>query len=741
MGAGNEGSHAVAPGLLTGGAARSAALPGAGGPPPAAPGTAPLGADGKVAIPIATAINESLAHYNAGRLDPAWRIAAQILAARPQRADAHNLMGAILSAKGDLEGAAKSFAEATRLDPANCSFFANLGEVERQRGNLDAALAALTRAVDLDRHSSQALNNLGIVRFERREFEDAVKCYQAAIAEDRSYPEAHNNLGNALRALDRNEEALESYQSALLLRENYAEVYNNLAAILHERGDKAEAEHCYRRAIEIRPGYIEAYSNLAKLLAQESREDEALRVLGEALKIDDHSVITLVQVARVQLSLGNHVPAEQAARLAVQHGPSNADAEIALGEVMQDADRFPEALAAFEKAIAIKPDLSEARNLYGVCLKSVGRMSEAREQLLKALELNPNALGCYSNLADLEKFTREGPQLPAMETILKEASDPVADRYIPLYFALGKAYDDVGEHAKAISHFKIGAKLKRAKLKYDEAETLGFMDSVREVLNADFFAHPPFEGNPSPVPVFIVGMPRSGSTLVEQILSSHPKIFGAGEIKELSRRLTGLRGRFPLLPKYPQICLKMNREHYKLVSEGYLGMIRGLAPSAARITDKLLTNFYFAGLIHVMFPNAKIIHTKRNPVDTCWSSFTKLFKDDMPHSYDFEEMARYYHKYEELMQHWETVLPPGVLTTVVYEEVVADVEKAARAIIDFIGMPWDPACLAFHESSRPVRTASVVQVRMPVYTSSVDRWRRYGAEIQPLIDALDNRTA
>ena len=223
---------------------------------------------------------------------------------------------------------------------------------------------------------------------------------------------------------------------------------------------------------------------------------------------------------------------------------------------------------------------------------------------------------------------------------------------------------------------------------------------------------------------------------MEQILSSHPKVFGAGEIKELSRRLTGLRGRFPLLPKYPQICLKMNREQYKLMTEGYLGMVRALSPSAVKVTDKLLTNFYFAGLIHVMFPNAKIIHTKRNPVDTCWSSFTKLFKDDMPHSYDFGELARYYHKYEELMRHWEAILPPGVMMTVVYEEVVADVEKAARAIVDFIGVPWDPACLAFHESSRPVRTASVVQVRKPVYTSSVDRWRRYGTEIQPLIDAL-----
>ncbi len=436
---------------------------------------------------------------------------------------------------------------------------------------------------------------------------------------------------------------------------------------------------------------------------------------------------------------GNYQPAEQACRFALDVDPQSAEAHGMLGEVLHDTDRFTEALASFETALELDPELWETRNLYGVCLKSVGRMDEARDQFRKSLEVNPEGVGCYANLADLEKFTADSPQFQTMERIMAEADDPMADRLMPLHFALGKAYDDIGDYEKAISHFNAGATLKRATLDYDEADTMAFFDSIRELYPREYLANPPFEGNPSRVPVFIIGMPRSGSTLAEQILSSHYQTHGAGETKELSRRLGALRSRFPGLPKYPELGRKMNSAQYKIVADGYLSGIQSTAGSAERITDKLLTNFFFVGMIHMMFPHAKFIHTKRNPIDTCLSCYSKMFKDDMPHSYDFGELGRYYRKYAELMEHWEKVLPPGVMMTIVYENVVEDLEGAARKIVDFVGLPWDPACLAFHESARPVKTASVVQVRKPVYTSSVERWRRYGAALQPLIDALGDR--
>jgi hypothetical protein len=198
-----------------------------------------------------------------------------------------------------------------------------------------------------------------------------------------------------------------------------------------------------------------------------------------------------------------------------------------------------------------------------------------------------------------------------------------------------------------------------------------------------------------------------------------------------------MRGRFPALPKYPALAVKMNHAQYRIVAEAYLGAVKKMSGSALRITDKLLTNYFFVGMLHVMFPNARFLHTRRNPVDTCLSAFTKLFKDDMPHSYDFGELGRYYRKYDELMRHWEAVLPPGVMKTVEYEKVVGDLAGSARGIVEFVGLAWDEACLNFHESDRPVKTASVVQVRKPVYSSSVERWRRYGSALEPLLEALD----
>lgn len=682
---------------------------------------------------------QALALYNQRKLPAAAHLTAQIVAGRPRLAEAHNLMGAILVAQGKLNDAAKAFTRATRLDPKNAQYHSNLGEIERQRGKLVEAGIALRQALDIDPDNAQALNNLGIVHFDKREFEEAAECYKKAITISAQYAEAENNLGNALRALNRNDEALEHYQKALLVRENYPEAYNNLASILRDREQVAEAEHAYRKAISLRPAYIEAHSNLALLLDGANRSDEALRVLGEALKIDAKHVPTLIHVARIQLEKGNHAQTEQAAKLAIQHDPEAAEAYAVYGQMLHETDRFEEAIQQFDKALAKKPDLVEANSMRGVCLKSMGRLDEAKSQLSKTLDRHPEAFGVYANMGDLIKFDKDSPYLKSMEKLLAEAADPATRRYIPLHFAIGKAYDDIGEHEKAIKHFKLGASLKRTTLNYDEKDVFAFFDSIKVTFGSAYFANLPFKGNPSNLPVFIIGMPRSGSTLVEQILSSHPQTYGAGEIKEFSRQLNSLRSRFPSLPKYPHIVERMSEAHFSLVANGYLSKLRENAPDATRVTDKLLTNYFFVGLLYTLFPNAKFIHTKRNPVDTCLSAFTKLFKDDMPHSYDLGELGRYYLKYDELMSHWQDMLPSTALKTFVYEDVVDDLPKMARELIDFVGLPWDDACLSFHESSRAVKTASVVQVRQPIYKSSVGRWRRYGDELNPLIDALSYR--
>lgn len=687
-------------------------------------------------MPVQDALAAAGQLFNAGRLAEAENICRQIIKARPKLAEAHNILGVTLHRLGRSDEAVAALKAAIRFDGTIPNYHSNLGEIERNLGHLDEAEKILKRAIALNPNAAEAINNLGIVYYDKGEYETARDHYLRSIELNPNYAEAHNNLGNALRALEQTRESLDHYERAVEINASYAEAYNNMGTALRDLGRRDDAETALAQAATIRPDYLEAYNNLAMLYLAEDRHDDALHILADALRRSPTHVPTLVGVARAQLARGAAAAAEQAVREALRIDPDSAEAHSMMGQVFHDTDRLDKALASFRKALELKPDMPEALNMLGVTLKATGHLDEAREVFLKALENRPSAAGTYSNIVDLEKFTTDSPILKAMLDVLDKADEPEADRYIPLHFALGKAHEDIGDPEKALHHYVTGARLRRAQLDYDEASTFAFFDEIIATFDEAYFANRPFAGNPTTLPLFIVGMPRSGSTLTEQIISAHPDVFGAGEIKTLSQAIGALRRKYPTVPKFPAMAKAMKPAHFNAVAEQYLATVTALSPTASRITDKLLTNYYFVGPITTLFPNAKIIHTMRNPVDTCLSAFSKLFKDDMPHSYDLAEIGRYYRKYEELMAHWRKVLPPGVMLDVQYEDVVADIEPKAREIIAFCGLPWDDRCLQFHESTRPVKTASVSQVRKPLYATSVERWKRYGKRLGPLLDAL-----
>lgn len=673
--------------------------------------------------------------YGRGKYNQAVKVCHQILQHKSTLADAHNILGVALSALGNGKQAIAALKRATKLAPRISSYHANLGEILRINGNTGEATVHLTEALKLQPANAQAHNNLGIIYYEKADYERAVEEYREALKYDPAMPEAWNNLGNSLRHLEDKAGAQDAYEKALGLRQIYPEAYNNLGTLLREQEKTEQAEHALRKAIAQNPRYTDAYVNLAGICHAEGEDVEALRLLGEVLKFAPKHVKTLLLVARVQSKRGSHELAEQACRIALAQEPANAEAMMVLGQVLHDTDRFDAAVDQLSKAVKADPTNAEVLNFYGVTLKSVGRLEEARDCILKAIDLNEKMFGSYANLNDVYTFTKDDPYFIKIESLLKDGGYE-AKRSLPLHYAYAKGLEDTGDYERALDHYIAGGKIKRSMLNYVEEDTFGFFDRIKETFPAEIFANRPFAGNPSDRPIFIVGMPRSGSTLVEQILSAHPEIHGAGEVKYLSNSLHALRDRFPSLSRYPDMVSELTEGQYGALAQDYLGRISNQAGSAARITDKLLTNYYFVGLIHLLFPNARIINTRRNPIDNCLSAFTKLFKDDMPHSYDLGELGRYYKKYEELMEHWNKVLPEGVMMTVVYEDVVSDTEGLARKLIDFVGLPWDESCLKFHESTRPVKTASVAQVRKPIYTGSVERWRRYGPGLAPLIEAL-----
>ena len=693
-------------------------------------------AAGKEFMTFERAIATAARHFAAGRYPEAEKICRQVIEKRPNTADAHNILGAVLHRRGLAEEAIAEVREAIRINGRIGSYHANVGEMERKLGRLSAAERALTKAIEIEPNSAQAHNNLGIVYFDLREFAKAAESYRRAIALNAGYAEAHNNLGNAVRALGKLDEAIECYERALDVRANYPEAYNNMATVLRDQRKFEQAELSYQRAISLRPDYYEAMDNLAGLLVSQERFEEALRALADVLKAQPTRVSTLLLVARAQMGRHSLQQVEGALKGVFKSDPNNVEGLLLFGQICHELDRFDESVKAYQTVLAARPENIEALNLYGVALKSVGRMEDARAALRRAIEVQPNAPGTYANIADLEKFTPDHPLLGPMLGFLEKDDPAFPERFISLHFALGKAYDDMGEHEKAMEHFTAGGSRKRATLEYSEADTFAFFDEIQAVFNEEYFAKAPYAGDPSELPIFIVGMPRSGSTLTEQILASHPQVFGAGEIKTFTHTIGMLRQRYPNLPKYPQVALAMKQNQFASLAKSYLDIISARANGASRFTDKLLSNFYFVGLIHTLFPKARIIHTMRNPIDTCLSTYTKLFKDEMAHSYDLTELGRYYLRYEKLMQHWRERLPAGAMLDIVYEDVVANTEAKAREMIAFCGLEWDDRCLAFHETQRPVKTASVSQVRKPLYGTSVARWRRYGDKLKPLIDAL-----
>jgi hypothetical protein len=300
-----------------------------------------------------------------------------------------------------------------------------------------------------------------------------------------------------------------------------------------------------------------------------------------------------------------------------------------------------------------------------------------------------------------------------------------------VHFALAKALDDIGDHARAFEQMVAGNALRRQEIDYDEARTQEVFALIADVFEAGIFDRFRGAGDPSSVPIFVLGMPRSGGTLIEQILASHPDVHGAGELNTLD--LIANSGPIP----YPTCISKLDADGLRRLGEAYLANLPEIASGKTRVTDKSPLNFLHVGLIRLILPNARIIHTLRDPVDTCVSCFSKFFHTGMNFSYDLAELGRYYRRYRKLMVHWRSVLPPNVMLEISYEDVVGNLEEHARRLLNFCGLPWDDRCLAFHKTLRPVATASAVQVRQPLFRSSLNRWHQYKDYLQPLLTELD----
>jgi tetratricopeptide (TPR) repeat protein len=641
----------------------------------------------KINSPSPQEINAVAALFTEGRYAEAAPLAQAMVMRFPLHGFSWTVLGTVLMLLGRREEALAPIQKAAALSPANYDAHNNLGMTLRDFGRLDEAEASFRHALLIKPGNAEIHNNLGITLLDMGRFDEAKDCFHHALQLKPGYAEAHNNLGITFLDMGRLDEAEACYRRALQLSPGYAEAHYNLGIIFRDMGRLDEAEACFLHAIEIKPGYAGAHNNLGVTLYDLGR-------LGEA---------------------------ETSYRRTIEINPDYAEAHNNLGNTLLNLSRFDEAEASYRRAIEIKPNISEVYSNLGSALMALGKIDEAEKSLNKAIELAPGEARPLSTALLYIHYRQDDPRFNQLEAVYaRRESLPLEDR-IKLNFGMGKAMENIGQYDRSFSSYEEGNRLHHQAHPFDEASDELFLENSCRFFTADLFKEcaaiaetlPPIQDER--VPIFIVGMLRSGSTLIEQILSSHPAIIGAGEhstFKETLLLRNSIKGEDDLLT-------------LRKLGQAYLDRVWEFASKARYITDKLPANYCHLGLIHLMLPNAKIIHSFRDPMDTCFSCYALRFTRGHEYCYDLGTLGRQYLRYRKLMKHWHNVLPLGRILDVRYEDNVADPEREARRLLDYLGLPWDPTCLKFHENNRAVHTASVTQVRKPIYSSSIARWKRF----------------
>lgn len=573
-----------------------------------------------------------------------------------------------------------------------------------------------------------ALQGLGVLCLQSGRPDEAIAHLRAAAAQDATSATVRNNLGVAYASAGRFAEAADAYREAVALEPDAASL-TNFGFVLNALGAFGEACDVLHRALAASPGSVAAVYSLGVAYAGQDRAAEALPHFERAAATMPHNDEIQCALAKAYLACGRPVDARMRFERALAIAPTSAPALCGLGEALGATDRHQEAIACFERATALAPDFALAFYNKGTALAFLGRLDDAANAFARAVELAPDNPSFRNAVIALGKTANDSPQLAALEALA--ASDRLSEaQRIELDFTLVKAYDDSAQFERAFACMTRGNAAKRRQIAYDVDRDIDTLTAMREVFTADFLAARGGTGDASDRPLFVVGMPRSGTTLVEQVIASHPHAFGAGELMLLPDLIAGGAAGADF-PAHAETA------DWRALGEAYASKLTAYAPQARRITDKLPLNFALLGAIRLALPQARIVHVRRDPLDTCLSCFSILFEGHLDFTYDLTDLGRYYRAYEGVMAHWRAVLPADVLMEVQYETLVANFETEAKRLVAFCGLTWDEACLKFHETVRPVQTASTFQVRRPLYASSVGRAAHYAQWLEPLRRALD----
>jgi tetratricopeptide (TPR) repeat protein len=711
--------------------------------------------------------------HQAGNLEAASRLYESILSREPSRPDVLHMLGLLRLQQGRAWVAVQLIGRAAALEPHAAVFRATLAEAQRAQGQLDLAVESGRAAIELGLADGAVYNTLGLAYLALDRFSEAVEAFLSAV---RLRPEdamVHTNLGSALHATGADQSALDHFRRAVAIDPTLASAQSNLGQLLLDLDRPGEAlQHC-REAVTLEPGMAEAHNSLGNTNRALGRFAEARWCYTEAMRLKP----AMPQPhAGMGLALQKEEEWDEAIgwlRRATELEPGNPQYLALLAEALVEREQLGEAVACYEKILALDPHSAVAHNALGWLLQESGRLETAAQHLLTALNLRPdlaiahvNLGGVFEKLGDfataetsfrtaMRDHEAKGPALARLAMLLRgklpeadrgeiersiaesDAEDPAR---ISLLFGIAGTCDAQDRHAEAAAwarqaHALSLARLERRKLAYQPADHHSFISVLIDAFDPALFARLAGAGSDSRRPVFIVGLPRSGTTLIEQILGCHSQFFGGGE-------LPFVRQDFSAIPELlnravpPTSCIAdLDAGVVGRLAEWHLERLRKLDDGLLlRVGDKMPENYVHLGLIAIMFPNATIIHCRRDLRDVAVSCFLTSFQTVRWHHH-VDHIRSRIGQYERLMSHWRNVVPAPI-HEVEYEQVVEDLEGTARRLVSACGLEWEPACLDFHHNPRPVRTASFNQVRQPVYQSSVGRWKNYQAELADLLSEV-----
>ena len=640
---------------------------------------------------------------------------------------AHALLRAGRAASA--EGALRAL-EASRPGEVNCLWLLGVALLDQEKSS--ASIEALERALSAAPEFHEARVDLarGCRRAGRADQarEEVRRVLQVLPHHHRAWLA----YGDALVDLEKYQDAAVAFERARLTDPQRARIEAAVAALVAD--EKRKAEELFREILREDPSHVAALCGLASLALAAERAQDAERLLRHALKQSAHLPLAYRGLGPALVQLGRLREAEAAARYLEKIEPESPQTWVTIASVATRLMRQERALEAYERALQLKPDEVGLHISAGHLQKTLGRRRDSEGSYKAALQMDPGRAEAYWSLADLKNYTFSDEEIAAMQGLLAKDKRERKNE-AQLHFALGRAFEQRHNYEPAFAHYAEGNALRRLDAPFDIEAFERRSARIRAFFGEDFFGPRRGSGDPSSAPIFIVGLPRSGSTLIEQILASHSQVEGTMELPNVLNMVGQFDDLAPGRGGYPETVGGASAAQLAALGHRYLEETAALRSGRQHFTDKLPNNFSHIGLIHAILPRAIIIDARRHPMDACFSTFKQHFAEGQTFSYSLEDLGRYYRCYLALMDHWERVLPGRVLH-VQYEELVREPERNIRRLLAHCGLPFEPACLSFHETRRAVRTASAEQVRQPLYSSGVGYWRNFEQQLEPLRAAL-----